>query len=187
MFPQGATDSSCHADSLGSMQKLIDMCMMERYETFEDAMIDDDQDNQDLCTLPEVQKDRQGPEIKIAQRNHEHSGAANNVMPRSMIRAKSNMRPSPSSIKGVHYVAANNGRIPNEGEFDFKFATLEGHEEAMVFQVAEVNKALGSVSYLVDNGCKVIFNKDAASGRDLSHMIHKASGRTTRYRRDRNI
>ena len=57
----------------------------------------------------------------------------------------------------------------------------------MVFQVAEVNKALGSVIYLVDNAYKVIFDKDAASGRDLSHMIHKASGRTTRYRRDRNI
>ena len=84
-------------------------------------------------------------------------------------------------------MAANGGRIPNEGEFDFEFSTQEGHEESMIFQIAEVNKALGSVSYLVDNGYKVIFDKDQASGKDLSLMIHKASSRITRFRRDRNI
>ena len=57
----------------------------------------------------------------------------------------------------------------------------------MVFQVAEVNTALGAVSYLVDSGYQVIFDKDLVTGRDLSYMRHKASGRTTRYRRDRNI
>ena len=57
----------------------------------------------------------------------------------------------------------------------------------MVFQVAKVNKALGAVSYPVDNGYQVIFDKDFAIGRDLRYMIHTASGRTTRHRRDRNI
>ena len=79
------------------------------------------------------------------------------------MRKKTKIRPSPSSIKGFHYVAANNGRIPNECEFDFRFVTQEGHEEAMVFQVAGVKMALDSVSYLVDNGCNVIFDKDATS------------------------
>ena len=115
------------------------------------------------------------------------SGAANNVMPRRMVRNKKKIRASPSSKKGVHYVAANGGRIPNEGEFDFEFSTQESHEESMIFQIAEVNKAIGSVSYLVDNGYKVIFDKDQASGKDLSLMIHKASSRITRFRRDRNI
>ena len=50
-----------------------------------------------------------------------------------------------------------------------------------------MNKALGAVSYFVDNGYQVIFDKDLATDRDLSYMRHKASGRTTRYRRDRNI
>ena len=115
------------------------------------------------------------------------SGAASNVMPRRMVRRKDRIRPSPSSLKGVHYVAANNGRIPNEGEVDFEFITPGGHQEKMVFQIAEVNKALGSVSYLVDNGYRVAFDKDAATGKDLSFMIHKPSGRTTRFRRDRNV
>ena len=78
------------------------------------------------------------------------SGAANNVMPRRMIRTKKGIRPSKGSRRGVHYVAANNGRIPNEGEHDFKFMTNEGDEGTMTFQVAEVNNALGSISYLVE-------------------------------------
>ena len=104
-----------------------------------------------------------------------------------MVRRKDRIRPSPSSLKGEHYVAANNGRIPNEGEVDFEFITPDGHQEKMVFQIAEVNKALGSVSYLVDNGYRVAFDKDIATGKDLSFMIHKPSGRTTRFRRDRNV
>ena len=56
-----------------------------------------------------------------------------------------------------------------------------------MFQIAEINKALGSVSYVADNGYRVAFDKDAATGKDLSFMIHKPSGRTTRFRRDRNV
>ena len=59
-------------------------------------------------------------------------------------------------------MAANNGRIPNEGELDLGFQTSEGTPEAMTFQIAEVNKALGSISYLVDHGYKVVFDKDTA-------------------------
>ena len=65
--------------------------------------------------------------------------------------------------------------------------TQEGHNETIVFQVAAIKNAFGAVSYLVDNGYQVIFDKDLATGRDLSYMRHKAFGRTTRYRRDRNI
>ena len=142
-----------------------------------------------LSTLPEsrIQKTEATRRLRLRKGITIDSGAANNVMPRRMIRKKTAIRPSPSSIKGVNYIAANNGRIPNEGEFDFSFVTQEGHNETMVFQVAEVNNALGAVSYLVDNGYQVIFDKDLATGRDLSYMRHKASGRTTRYRRDRNI
>ena len=57
----------------------------------------------------------------------------------------------------------------------------------LVMQIAEVNKALGSVSYMIDQGFKVVFDKDLETGKDLSVMIHKASGRVTRFRRDRNV
>ena len=115
------------------------------------------------------------------------SGAANNVMPRRMVRNKTKIRPSPSSKRGVHYVAANNGRIPNEGEIDFSFTTSEGNEEEFVVQIAEVNKALGAVSYLVDRGYRVVFDKDTDSGKDISYMMKKETKVTSRFRRDRNI
>jgi hypothetical protein len=115
------------------------------------------------------------------------SGAANNVMPRKMVRDRKNIRPSKGSIAGVHYVAANSGRMPNEGEYDFKFTTAEGEEEEMTFQIAEVNKALGSVSYLVDRGYKVVFDQDAKTGKDVSYMMHKSTGRTTKFKREKNV
>ncbi len=115
------------------------------------------------------------------------SGAANNVMPRRMIRDRSKIRPSPGSRRGAHFVAANDGRIPNEGEIDFAFKTTEGHERIFVFQVAETNKPLGAASYFVDEGFRVVFDKDMKTGVDLSMMLNKATGEVTRFRRDRNI
>ena len=114
------------------------------------------------------------------------SGASANVMPKRMLR-KQKMRPSPGSRRGAHYLAANNGRIANEGECDFKFQTVEGNKQNLTFQIAEVNKALGAVSYLVDDGYRVIFDKDEKTGHDLSMMIHKKTGVTSRFRRERNV
>ena len=115
------------------------------------------------------------------------SGAANNVMPKKMVRNKTKIRQSAGSKKKLHYVTANNARIPNEGETEFKFKTAEGDDEELTFQIAEVNKALAAVSYLVDNNYRVIFDKDMATGKDVSRMIHKPSGRIARFRRERNI
>ena len=65
---------------------------------------------------------------------------------------------------------------------DFEFITEEGHYEMMVVQIAEVNKALGSVSYMTDMGFRVIFGRDEKTGVDM-----KTTGRTTRFRREKNI
>ena len=116
------------------------------------------------------------------------SGAADNVMPRRLVRGKFNkVRQSPGSRSGLHYLAANNARIANEGETDFQFLTDSGDREKWVFQVAEVNKVLCAVSYLVDNGYKVTFDQDAKSGRDTSHILHKQSGRIIKLNRARNV
>ena len=50
-----------------------------------------------------------------------------------------------------------------------------------------MNKALGAVSHLVDDGYRVIFDKDEKTGHDLSMMIHKKTGVTSRFRRERNV
>ena len=115
------------------------------------------------------------------------SGSANNVMPEKMVRNRKSIRPSAGSIRRAYYVAANNGKLPNEGEFDFKFKTSDGQRKSLLFQVAEVNKALGSVSFLVDNGYRVTFDKDLTTGKDMSTMYHKESKTITRFRRDKNI
>ena len=115
------------------------------------------------------------------------SGAADNVMPRRMVRGKFNrIRPSPGSRKGVHYVAANNARIANQGECDFKFSTKEGQEESFTFQIAEVNKALCAVSYLVDTRHRVVFDQDD-EGNDISTITDKESGKQIKMIRERNV
>ena len=62
-----------------------------------------------------------------------------------------------------------------------------GNKQSLTFQIAEVNKALGSVSYLVDSGYRVTFDKDEETGHDLSMMVHKKTGVTSRFGRERNV
>ena len=50
-----------------------------------------------------------------------------------------------------------------------------------------MNKVLASVSALVDSGHKVIFEKDAKTGEDISFIVQKSTGVSTKMRRDRNV
>ena len=59
--------------------------------------------------------------------------------------------------------------------------------QSWVFQVAEVNKALCAVSYMVDHDSRIVFGRDNGIGADTSHMIHKPSGKTIKLRRERNV
>ena len=116
------------------------------------------------------------------------SGAADNVVPRRMVTGRRNkIRPSPGSRRGVHYVSATDDRIPNEGECDFNFSTVDGQEQSFTFQIAEVNKALCAVSYLVDKGNQVIFDQDEVTGLDISRIINKKTGKIIQLVRDRNV
>ena len=135
----------------------------------------------------EKKKPKTGRRMKLRRCITVDTAAANNVMPKRMVKGKMRIRESEASRKGVHYVAASNGRIPNEGEVDFPFVTNEGQLEEWVFQIAEVNKALGSVAYLVDRNYRVTFDKDMKTGKDISFMKNKATGSTARFRRERNV
>ena len=136
-----------------------------------------------------VQKDQEmRRRLRMVKGMTVDSGAADNVIPRRMVRGKNNkIRPSPGSRGGVHYVSASNNRIPNEGECDFHFSTKDGQEQSFIFQIAEVNKALCAVSYLVDNGNQVVFDQDEKTGKDTSRIIHKATGKVIQLVRDRNV
>ena len=116
------------------------------------------------------------------------SGAADNVMPRRLVRGENNkVRPSAASRAGVNYVAASNTRIPDEGETDLKFKSGEGHDQDWTFQAAEVNKVLAAVSALVDDNNCVILDKDMVIGEDISFTTNKATGNSIRMRRERSV
>ena len=88
-----------------------------------------------------------GKKLKLKRGITTGTGAQHNVMPKCLT-GKQNIRPSPGSRRGMRYVAAGNERIKNEGEITFDFESLEGHKETLVFQIAAVNKALGSGAYI---------------------------------------
>ena len=115
------------------------------------------------------------------------SGAADNVMPRKMIRKRNRIRASAASRAGVYYVSASDDRIPNEGEVDFPFETKDGTAHEWTFQVADVNKVLAAVSAMVDAGYRVTFDKDMKTGIDISFIYHKETGKVIKMRRDRNV
>ena len=75
--------------------------------------------------------------------------------------------------RGVEYEVANGVRIPNLGEKRFKGVTENGFERGLVAQVADVNKALLSVSRMVKSGHRVIFDpagsyiQDCQSGEQM--------------------
>ena len=135
----------------------------------------------------EVARGKRDRKMKLKRGITIDSGAGNSVMPRRMVLNKSTIRESAGSRAGVNYVPAGGGKIPNEGEFDLAFKTSEGNAETWTFQVAEINKALGAVSQLVDLGYKVIFDKNLENGQDMSYMTHKATNVTSRLRRERNV
>ena len=108
-------------------------------------------------------------------------------MPKRLLRGRAKVRPSAASKMGVCYVAADDGRIANEGEADFEFQTKDGQNISWVFQIAEVNKILAAVSALVDSGHRVVFDRDEATKIDASFIVHKKTGESIRMRRDRNV
>jgi hypothetical protein len=152
----------------------------------------------DICGKPLLtfQRDRKShpPARKVVSRRLKmargitvDSGAADNVMPRSTLRRWMKVQQSEASRAGVHYVAANRARIANEGEADVEFQDMDGKRHSWVFQVADVNKVLASASAMVNAGHRVVFDRDDATGTDLSFITCKATGESIKMRRDRNV
>ena len=136
-----------------------------------------------LLALPTSGKSR----LRMTRGITVDSGAADNVLPRRILRKWMKIRASQASRAGVHYVAADGARIPNEGEVDFSFQDKDGKNHSWVFQVAAINKVLASVSALVDSGHRVVFDQDDETKTDLSFIINKRTNQSIRMRRERNV
>ena len=108
------------------------------------------------------------------------SGAAETVMPSDWFPDHATQE-SPGSKDGVFYTTADGTPIYNEGEKTLTMATLDGDQmRRMTFQLAKVNKALGSVSKIVSNGNRVVFDTD-------SFMENKWTGERIWLREDNGV
>ena len=56
----------------------------------------------------------------------------------------------------------------------------------MTFQVARVKKALGSVSQMVKNGNKLVFEQDS-NGKDTSYIQNKRTNEKIRLRQENGV
>ena len=107
------------------------------------------------------------------------SGAAETVMPSDWF-PKHEVKESEGSRNGVYYTTADRTAVHNEGEKVLTMYAADGnHLRRMTFQVAAVNKALGSVSKIVANGNCVVFAQTVASSRMSGAKIVCVFGKTT--------
>ena len=98
------------------------------------------------------------------------SGAAASAIPERCL-PDHPVRPSEGPRNGVHYLAANGGRIPNQGEMVFEFLTKERHRGHIAFQVADVKRPLLAVSTLTKAGYDVTF------GPGGGQVVNRGSGK----------
>ena len=108
------------------------------------------------------------------------SGAADHVMPAGWL-SFLRVRPSAGSRSGLHYVAANNARLPNQGQSRLKLMSADGVIASILFQIAAINKPLVSVSKLVDEGYEVIFTLAE------SYILHREIGKKILMKRERGV
>ena len=93
------------------------------------------------------------------------SGAGNHIISKLDIGTyDKRVEPSPASRAGKGFVAANDHRIPNEGQVSLRLQGEEPDAEMVnsVFQVAEVNRPLMSIGRICDRGHRVMFDSDRA-------------------------
>ena len=108
------------------------------------------------------------------------SGAADHVMPLGWL-AWIVVTASLGSLSGVNFISATGAKIPNKGEQKVRFMTPEGTWATWVFQVAGINKPLVSVSKLIADGWRVVFDQDR------SYLLHKRTGHTIDLKCERGI
>ena len=71
--------------------------------------------------------------------------------------------------------------MPNRGEQKVKFLTRDGVWATLLFQIAGINKPLVSVSKLIDEGWRVVFDAEE------SFLLHKATGKRIVMDRTRGV
>ena len=97
------------------------------------------------------------------------SGATETVIAETML-SMMELKESPQSLRGVEYQVANGTKIPNLGQKLFVTHAEDGTKRQVLAQVCEVNKALLSVSKMVNHGNKVVFGEIDGHGNRISYI-----------------
>ena len=108
------------------------------------------------------------------------SGAADSVAPVDMA-SWVPLAPSAGSKRGQTWQSACGEVLPNMGERNISGYSEEGEPVELLYQVAEVSKALGSVSRTCDRGNRVVFE---ANGGYIENL---KTGKCTTFNRERNV
>ena len=99
------------------------------------------------------------------------SGAEETVAPRGIFPGPT--RESAMSRAGASYRTASGAVIPNLGEQDVRFITIEVYVGEMPFQLADIERPLVAVSALAKAGNAVELNHDGGK------ITHQATGKVT--------
>ena len=97
------------------------------------------------------------------------SGAAETVIGDEML-ASVQLQEGEACRRGVQYEVASGTLIPNLGEKRFVAVGEQGEMRKMTAQVCEVNKALLSVSKVVNAGNRVVFEAEGSYVQDRTTM-----------------
>ena len=125
-------------------------------------------------------KDRLAKMVKVRRGLTVDSGAADHVLPISWL-TWIVLTASLGSLRGLHYISASGGRLPNLGQRKVDFWTQEGTFASLIFQVAGINKPLLSVSKLIDDGWRVVFDLEEC------YLLHKETRKLIKMKRERGV
>ena len=85
------------------------------------------------------------------------------------------------------YTTADGSKVYNEGQRRWDVCTLNGQQRrTLTFHVARVKKALGSVSQMVKNGSKFVFDQDS-SGKETSYIQNKRNNEKIWLRQENGV
>ena len=108
------------------------------------------------------------------------SGAVDNVASPDVF-PEYRIRQSEGSKKGLHYLAANNGSIPNVGKQHLCFESSEGLSFKVRMQSAGVSRPILSVMKLAESGNDVVFRQDGGT------IKNRATGLVTEFIRKHGV
>ena len=93
---------------------------------------------------------------------------------------KVNIRPSEGSRRGQKFTSTSKHRLPNLGEQLLEAVTESGDETNVLFQIADVNRPLVSMSAICEMRNRVIFGRSGGVVQNLSTGVetpfHRKNG-----------